>query len=215
MKILLLEDDVFLKELLEDHLEQNYEVIGFEDGLDAYEYLYEHKVDLALLDINVPNLKGDELLQKLRDEQNKTPVIFITSNNSSKDVKHGFEIGCDDYIKKPFEFDELDARIEHIKNIYSIDQTITINNFVFDPKKHTVYDEQNLYTLTPKASEILLYLYKNKNKAISKDELIENIWGYDEIPNDATIRSHIRDLRKIFPDNIETIRSVGYVFKQV
>lgn len=214
MKILILEDDILLKELLIEHLEEKYIVVAFEDGEEALEYLYENRVDLALLDINVPGLKGDELLLQLRRLQNTTPVIFITSKNSAKDVKTGFELGCDDYLKKPFEFDELDARIEHIKRIYNIDATITIGEYRFDPKRHLLIKNGSSITLAPKVSKVLEYLYANKNRVVTKEELIENIWSFEEIPTDATIRSYIKTLRKYFP-MIETVRGTGYEFKTV
>ncbi len=190
MKILLLEDDLLLQELLIEHLSEAYEVVAFSDGEEALEYIYEEGADLLLLDINVPTLKGDKLLEFLRKNQNTTPAIFITSNNSSKDVKKGFEIGCDDYLKKPFEFDELDARIEHIKKIYNLTKE---------------------FHLTPKVSKILHYLYTHRPRAVSKTELIENIWGYNSTPSDATLRSYIKTLRKFFPQ-ITTIHGSGYAF---
>ncbi|BCD62300.1 hypothetical protein NitYY0826_C1176 [Nitratiruptor sp. YY08-26] len=210
MKILLLEDDTLLRELMVEHLNEKYETVTFDNGEDALEYLYENRVDLALLDINVPGLKGDELLKILRKERNTTPVIFITSNDSSSDVKKGFDIGCDDYIKKPFEFEELDARIEHVKRIYGLQEKIKIGDFLFDPVRHILIKDDETIQLTPKASEILHYLYTHK--VVTKEDLIANIWSYDEVPSEATIRSYIKTLRKIFP-NIKTIRGSGYEFE--
>ncbi|SMC09714.1 response regulator transcription factor [Nitratiruptor tergarcus] len=212
MKILLLEDDALLRELMVEHLSDNYETVIFDNGEDTLEYLYENRVDLALLDINVPGLKGDELLKILRKERNTTPVIFITSNDSSSDVKKGFDLGCDDYIKKPFEFEELDARIEHVKRIYGLEEKIKIGDFLFDPVRHLLVNDKDGETiqLTPKASEILHYLYTHK--VVTKEDLIANIWNYDEVPSEATIRSYIKTLRKIFP-NIKTIRGSGYEFE--
>ncbi|BCD68173.1 response regulator transcription factor [Nitratiruptor sp. YY09-18] len=210
MKILLLEDDALLRKLMVEHLNEKYETVTFDNGEDALEYLYENRVDLALLDINVPGLKGDELLKILRKEHNTTPVIFITSNDSSSDVKKGFDIGCDDYIKKPFEFEELDARIEHVKRIYGLEEKIKIGDFLFDPTRHILLKENETIHLTPKASEILHYLYTHK--VVTKEDLIANIWSYDEVPSEATIRSYIKTLRKIFP-NIKTIRGSGYEFE--
>ena len=143
MKILLLEDDLMLCELIKEHLlEKGYEVVDFSNGEDAYAYLYENKVDLLLLDLKVFGISGFELLQNLRKDNNKTPAIMITSANSSKDVKKGFELGCDDYIKKPFEFDELDARINYIIKIYRLDERlIDLKNAKFDHKRHLLIFE--------------------------------------------------------------------------
>ena len=216
MKFLVLEDDLLLAELITEHLkEKGYDVVFFSDGEDAYEYLYENRVDILLLDINVPGINGSNLLKNLRKENITTPAIFITSLNSSIDVKNGFEIGCDDYIKKPFEFEELDARIEHILKIYNLNnETIDLKICKFNPSKHfLVYDNKKV-SLTPKASEILLYLINNRGKIISKDELIQNIWGYEDMPTEATIRSYIKILRKHFP-NIKTYRGSGYEFGDI
>ncbi len=211
MKIVLLEDDLLLQELLVEHMSEAYEVVAFSDGEEALEYIYEEGADLLLLDINVPTLKGDKLLEFLRKNQNTTPAIFITSNNSSKDVKKGFEIGCDDYLKKPFEFEELDARIEHVKKIHNLTSKIKIADFTFYPDKHLLIKEGEEFHLTPKASKILHYLYTHRPRAVSKTELIENIWGYDSTPSDATLRSYIKTLRKLFPQ-ITTIHGSGYAF---
>lgn len=212
MKIVILEDDLLLASLIEEHLqEKGYEPILFYDGDEAFEYLYDNSVDLILLDINVPGIKGDEILQNLRNNNITTPVIFITSYNSSQDVKQGFALGCDDYIKKPFEFDELDARMEHIIKIYNLNKsTIPIGPYEFDPQKNILIKEDKIYHLSQKLSQILFYFVQNPNRLITKEELIQNIW--EDIPTDATIRTYIKMLRDYFP-NIQTIRGVGYEFK--
>ncbi len=112
MKILLLEDDIFLGDLVQEHLqERGYRVVLSSDGEDAYERIRQEHFDILLLDINVPGIKGSELLRLLREQKINTPTIFITSLNTAKDVKEGFAIGADDYIKKPFEFEELIANL--------------------------------------------------------------------------------------------------------
>ncbi len=211
MKILLLEDDILLSKLIKEHLmEKGYDIVHFSNGEDAFEFLYEKKVDLILLDIKVPGISGFEILKKLRENKNTTPAIMITSANSSKDVKEGFKLGCDDYIKKPFDFEELDARIEHILKLFNIiDTTIDLKILKFDHKRHLLIFEDREILLTPKASEILYYLYKNRGKIVTKEELIQNIWNYNEIPTEATIRSYIKMLRKYIPF-IKTYRGIGY-----
>ena len=213
MKILLLEDDLMLSEILKEHLEEKgYKVIHFIDGEEAWEYLYEKRVDLLLLDINVPSFSGLELLKALRLENITTPAIMITSLNESKDVKTGFESGCDDYIKKPFEFEELDARIEYILKIYNIQkEIIDLGCCKFDVKRHLLIKGEKNIPLTPKTSKILEYLYKKRNNIVKKEELIQNVWDYEDIPNDSTIRSYIKTLRKHIP-NIKTHRGIGYEF---
>ncbi len=212
MKILLLEDDMLLAELIEEHLrEKGYEVITFTNGDEAYEYLYKNSVDLLLLDINVPGIKGSNLLKNLREQHNKTPAIFITSLNSAQDLKNGFVIGCDDYIKKPFEFEELDARVAYVLKIYNLQQEhFNIDDYQFFPKKHLLYQNDKEIPLPPKASQILHYFVTHPNRLITKEELIANIW--EEIPTNATIRTYIKLLREFFKERIHTIRGVGYEF---
>lgn len=218
MKILLLEDDTMLAELVKEHLEDQGNIVDhFIDGEDAEDAILNKKYDLLLLDINVPNINGFELLKSMRERKDMTPTIIITSRNSSLDVKDGFEYGCDDYIKKPFEFEELDARVEHIVRIYGIrkDEAIKIgNNLLFYPALHKLEVLGETIALTPKASEVLHYLYKNRGRIVSREELMQNLWVYNEIPTDATIRSYIKMLRKHIP-NIITERGVGYGFKPI
>lgn len=214
MKVLLLEDDLMLSQIIQEHLEdeRGYEVIHFTDGEEAWEFLYENRVDFLLLDVNVPSLSGFELLKTLRSHNITTPAIIITSLNESQDVKSGFDIGCDDYIKKPFEFDEFDARIEHILKVYNIKKDIiNLGCCKFDYKRNLLIKEDQEIQLTQKTSQILHYLYKNRNNIVKKRELIQNIWEYENTPNDSTIRTYIKTLRRYIP-NIKTHRGIGYEF---
>ena len=218
MNILLLEDDMMLAELIKEHLQEQGSIVDhFIDGESAEDAILSKKYDLLLLDVNVPGINGFELLKSMRDRKDMTPAIMITSRNSSLDVKEGFEYGCDDYIKKPFEFEELDARIDHIVRIFRIgdDEVIEIaENILFYPALHKLEVLSEPVALTPKASEILHYLYKNRGRIVSREELTQNLWVYDEIPTDATIRSYIKILRK-FISNIITERGVGNGFKHL
>ncbi|WOE70797.1 response regulator transcription factor [Hydrogenimonas thermophila] len=218
MDILLLEDDTMLAELIKEHLEEQGNIVDhFIDGEEAEDAILSKKYDLLLLDVNVPSINGFELLKSMRERKDMTPAIMITSRNSSIDVKEGFEYGCDDYIKKPFEFEELDARIEHIVRMFRIGENEVIkisDNILFYPALHKLEVLSEPIALTPKASEILHYLYKNRDRIVSREELTQNLWVYDEIPTDATIRSYIKTLRK-YISNIITERGVGYGFKSI
>lgn len=122
MKILLLEDDLILNEILEEHLiKQKHQITTTFSSNEAIKELYSETFDLLLLDVNVPDLNGFELLKELRDNNILTPTIFITSLNMVEDMQKGFDSGCDDYIKKPFELKELDIRINNIKRLFNID----------------------------------------------------------------------------------------------
>lgn len=217
MKILLLEDDLILNEILEEHLkEQNYQVFTTFSSAEAEKYLYSQNFDLLLLDVNVPNLNGFDLLKELRKNSIKTPAIFITSLNMIEDMQKGFDSGCDDYIRKPFELKELDLRINNIKRLFNIDlkESIEIaDNIVLDMKSQSIKKDDKIYNLAKKEFEVLIYLYNNRVKIVSIDELINNIWSYEDSIEASTIRTYIKNIRKILgEDIILNIRGVGYKF---
>ena len=137
MKILLLEDDPMLNEIIEEHLiKNNYEVISVFNGADAESLLYSQTFDLLLFDVNVPSINGFTLLKDLREKSILTPAIFITSLDMLSDVEKGFEAGCDDYIKKPFDLKELDLRINNLIRLFNINnKEIEISKDLFFDKK--------------------------------------------------------------------------------
>ena len=216
MKILLLEDDTLLGELVREHLrDAGHAVEWFTDGEAAEDAVLRNRYDLLLLDVGVPGVDGFELLEGMRRRGDTTPAVMITSRNTSADVKEGFDLGCDDYIKKPFEFEELDARIAHVAKIYGIGEGERLElaeGLCFEPSRHRLVAGEETIHLTPKASEILHYLWKNRGRIVSREELQQNLWSFDETPSDATLRSYIKTLRKHVP-NIVTERGVGYGFE--
>ncbi len=217
MKILLLEDDLILSEVIVEHLEYyNYTVTPIYNGIEAENLLFEERFDLLLLDVNVPLLNGFELLKSLRDSGNETPAIFITSMNSSKDVLEGFELGANDYLKKPFEMVELKARIDNIKRHFKIDDEMIFpinENISYDFARYVISIEGKEETLSKKEGDFLAYFLHNRTKVISTDELMVNVWSYDTAPTSATIRTYIKNLRRLLGEEmITTIRGVGYVF---
>ncbi len=219
MKILLLEDDFILNEIIEEHLvSQNYEVVTAYNGNEAQELLYSQTFDLLLLDVNVPDINGFELLSDLRVQNIKTPAIFITSLNMADDMQKGFDSGCDDYIKKPFELKELDLRINNIKRLFNISPINLINispNINLDTQNLLIIRDKEKIHIAKKESEVLQYLINNSIKTVSIDELSMNIWAYEETPNASTVRTYIKNLRKILgEEQILNIRGVGYRFNK-
>jgi len=217
MKILLLEDDVILNEIIEEFLlSLNYEVITAFDGNIAEELIYEESFDLLLFDVNIPNITGFELLKNIRQNNINIPIIFITSRHTADDVKIGFNSGCDDYIKKPFELSELQLRIENIKRLRQIDNhgQIKIDNDTFyNYEKKVIIRNNEEFNLSKIEAKILEYFLKNKNKTISIDEISVNNWVYDEMPESTTIRTYIKNLRKKLNDEtITTLKGIGYRF---
>lgn len=220
MKILLLEDDIILNEIIEEHLQNaGFEVTSCEDGYEAEAFIYESQFDLLLLDVNVPNINGFELLQSLREKKINTPAIFITSLSTSNDMEEGFKCGADDYIKKPFEIKELLLRINNIKRIYHIENNTTIKlslKISFDTTLNNITNNGEIFSLTKKETQILHYLINHPNQNISMDELITNVWEYDQIPSDATIRTYIKKIRKYIGEEfISNIKGVGYRFNKI
>ena len=216
MKILLLEDDLILNEILEEHLiKQKYQITTTFSSNEAIKELYSETFDLLLLDVNVPDLNGFELLKELRNNNILTPAIFITSLNMVKKIKKGFDSGCDDYIKKPFELKELDIRINNIKRLFNIDTKIIKidENSYLDLQNLEINLNKNSFIISKKESEILAYLLNNSKKTISIEEIINNIWSYEDSVESSTIRTYIKNLRKILgEDKILNIRGVGYRF---
>ena len=217
MRILLLEDDLILNEIITEHLEeQGYEVFSVFDGEDAQEEIYSQKFDLLLLDVNVPNINGFDLLKDIRSKEIKTAAIFITSANMLEDIEKGFKSGCDDYIKKPFELKELDLRIDNIKRLHNINNSNSIQistNIVLDIENLLIKKEDKEIHIAKKECDVLQYLINNKSKHVSIEELSLNVWSYEEAPLASTIRTYIKNLRKFLGEEfIVNIRGVGYRF---
>lgn len=214
MKILLLEDDHLLSKILTKHLSQEYEVTPVYDGDTALEKVESIKYDLLILDSNVPGLTGLELIKELRSYNDTTPIIMITAYQDTSHLKQAFTHGCNDYIKKPFELDELDMRIDNITRTFNIKQNQLIelgNGILFDALNNQIINNDKVFSLAKKESELLNYLATNKSRTISKEELTQNLWTYETMPSDATLRVYIRNLRAVIGKNsIETIRGMGY-----
>lgn len=218
MKILLLEDDLILNEIIEEFLDSlEYEVVSVYDGLKASEYIYDEHFDLLILDVNVPNMTGFEFLKNLRESNITTPAIFITSLNSVEDMEEGFKAGADDYLKKPFELKELELRINNIKRLLHLeeDEIIIDENIRFNTKLNYVNNDSIKSKLPLKEAQILKYLANNADRCVSQDELSSNIWSYEGAPTSSTIRTYIKNIRKIIGEEyIETIKGVGYRFNK-
>ncbi|WP_456393769.1 response regulator transcription factor [Nitratifractor sp.] len=211
-KILLLEDDIILQEIIEEFLtEKGYDVECFYDGEQALDAATARSFDMLLLDVNVPEVNGFELLEYLREIRNHTPAIFITSLNDLKNLRKGFELGAEDYLKKPFDLDELAIRIaHHLRGAGR--STYRIGAMEFLPERHLLCtSEGETIPLKQKESKILAYLLSREGRVVSSDELIENLWDNEQPPTYATIRTYIKNLRKALGHAvIENIKGEGY-----
>lgn len=211
-KILLLEDDIALQEIMKDYLvDRGYEVDGYSDGATALDSIMERKYDILLLDIRVPEISGFELLAYLREIKNSTAVIFITSLSDVENLQKGFDLGANDYLKKPFDLEELHARVKYQLDALSSKDVLTIGNFLFYPKDLYLTVGTKKIHIKHKEAQILLYFLRTNEAIVSLDELIENIWSGENPPTYATIRTYIKNLRKVLgSEAIENIKGQGY-----
>lgn len=217
MNILLMEDDAVLSDIILDYLRESWSVDYAYSSNEVYDKLEDNKYDLFIFDINVSGQNGLELLKELREYNDTTPTIIITAYTDTKYLKLAFELGACDYVKKPFELEELDARIKNAQKIFHIKNEVQIeidSHITFCPDKRQINNSDEIINLSAKDSKILQYLIKNSSRVVSSEELTQNIWDFDNIPSDATVRSHIRTLREIIgKDKIQTIRAEGYIYE--
>ena len=218
MKILYLEDDINLSATIQEFLEdEGFEVICVYDGEEALEVLYHQNFDLLLLDVQVPRLNGFELLKSLRESNNQTPAIFTTSLNSIDDLSKGYDVGADDYIKKPFLLKELLLRIKALlkREYKSVDDIVQIeSNISYNLNTHQLIIDNQPFTLNNKENELLKLLVKNKNTCVLFETIYETIWSYDEVHSEQSLRTYIKNLRKLLgKDKIKSIKKQGYIFE--
>jgi DNA-binding response OmpR family regulator len=210
-KILLLEDDEVLAETLCELLEsEGFDVVHVTDGEMALDVTFKSAFDLFLLDVNVPQLNGFELLKALREADDTTPAIFITSLNDIASLSKGFEVGADDYIKKPFDFDELLVRIKALmrKSYHGHASVVKVANFSFDIEKDELYKDGKFVKLSPYEHHIVKLFFKNLDQTLIKEHILEEL-GEGKEMSEGALRVHIAKLRKIGLD-ITTIKGIGY-----
>lgn len=216
MKILIAEDNIDLNNSLTKRLTLKKHIIDQAfDGVMAIDFLEYTNYDLVILDIMMPKLNGYDVLIKMRDLKISTPVIFLTAKDSDNDIIKGLNLGADDYITKPFSYDVLESRINALIR-RSVNQNINIYSYKdikIDIDKMIVYDKDNLINLSNKEYELLLLLIKNKEKVITRDLILDNIYDINKDILSNVIDCHIKNLRKklIYSGSyIKTIRGIGY-----
>jgi len=214
MKILLLEDEYTLrksiKELLED---SNYNVDDYANGNDALEAIYNNKYDLLLLDVNVPGINGFEILEQARDADVNIPAIFLTSLTQIDHLERGYDSGCCDYIKKPFDMMELKLRVASaikISSLNSLSDTIELPfDYIYDTKSFTLTRDDETIQLSKTEKMIFELFISNKNQIVTSEMLQEYVW--DDYVDPANIRVQINNLRKkLDKDLITNVRGLGY-----
>jgi DNA-binding response OmpR family regulator len=212
MKILILEDDKLFNETLEDFLdEEGFETRVALDPYTALDLAYEERFDLYLFDVNLPYESGFNLLEKLRDANDMTPTIFITSRDDKSSLMKGFSVGADDYMKKPIDLDELLFRINALLKRQIRSDKLVLGSYVIDCREKALYKEGELLGVTSKGVELLLLLYLAKGEVVTVEEIELKLWHSNESSSLGAIRVYITSLKKYFP-SIENIRGVGYRF---
>ncbi|GGD45287.1 two-component response regulator [Malaciobacter pacificus] len=218
--ILLLEDDLTLSETVVEYFQdQGFDIDFVYDGEEALSFIYEKNYDLLLLDVNVPNKNGFEVLKEIRSEGNKTPAIFITSLNSMESLEEGFQSGCDNYIRKPFELKELLLRVQTIlkrefanskEEIIKLGDGLVFNLISSELKKDDIEIKLNLKEL-----KLLKLFLQHPNELLSHDRIYDFVWNYDEEYSDNSLRTYIKNLRKIVgKEKIVSLKKLGYRFNQ-
>lgn len=215
MKILIVDDEEKIREVIKEYSEaENYIVEEAENGKSALEKLNQKKYDLLILDIMMPGMDGYTLLKMLPKEK-KVPTIILSARDEEYDKLQGFDLGIDDYVTKPFSPKELMARVKALAKRSKVSDIYELNTLEVNFAAHTVKINHQKIDLTPKEFDILSYLIKNKNIAISREQLLSKIWGYSYFGDDRTIDTHIKTLRnnlKNYKNHIETVRGIGYKF---
>jgi two-component system, OmpR family, response regulator len=215
--ILVVDDDAHIRELVRVFLRnEGFDLVEASDGLEALRKLETTYVDLVILDIMMPNMDGWELCRQLRESYD-IPLLMLTAKGETSQKIKGFQLGTDDYLVKPFEPLELVVRIKALLKRYRIasSQTVQVGELIMDRKTYEVRLKGENLTLPLKEFDLLFKLASYPGKTFSRDQLIEEIWGYDFEGNERTLDVHINRLRERFPEEnltfrIRTIRGLGY-----
>ena len=217
MKVLVVDDEALIREVIVEYLK--LENINYEEASDGYEAIEKVKnecFDVVIMDIMMPKMDGYQAVKEIR-KFSEVPFIMLSARSEEYDKLTCFDIGVDDYVTKPFSPRELVARIKAVtKRNQNAKEMYVFSGLEINKEAHEVYVDKSLIQLTPKEYDLLLFLIENKNIALTRENLLTNIWGYDFYGDDRTVDTHIKTLRKAllnYGDYIKTIRKVGYKFE--
>jgi len=223
-KILIVEDEKKIARLIQLELEyEGYETATAHTGADGLSLFQGQQFDLLILDVMLPGLSGLEVLRRIRANNQFIPVILLTARDSLPDKISGLDLGANDYMTKPFEIEELLARIRvwlrHQSTTVEESSILQIGDLTVDEKTRIVIREGNTIELTPREYDLLVYLLKNKNQVLSREQLLTNVWGFDYYGDTNVIDVYIRYLRKKIDapysnPYLHTVRGVGYMLKE-
>ena len=221
-KILVVDDEVKIREIIKEYAEfEGYEVVQAEDGMDAVDKVKKDDFDIIVMDVMMPRLDGYSACKEIQKIK-KIPVIMLSARGEEYDKLFGFEIGVDDYVVKPFSPKELMARIRAVLNrakaAQKTEETITYETLVINFTAREVTIDGEKVSMTPKEYDLLFYLVKNMNIALSREKLLEEVWGFDFYGDDRTVDTHIKMLRNSlgkYRNLIVTLRGMGYKFEKI
>ncbi len=220
-RLLIVDDEANIRNVVREYAEfEEYEVTEAENGMEAVALCREQDFDLIIMDVMMPRLDGFSACKEIKKRKN-VPVIMLSARGEEYDKLFGFELGIDDYVVKPFSPKELMARVKAVLNrrhtaVDAIsDQRLQFEGLEIDLAGREVYVDGQRATMTPKEYDLLFYLVKNKGLALSRDKLLEAVWGYDFFGDDRTVDTHIKMLRGSlggYRKFIVTLRGMGYKF---
>lgn len=216
MKLLIVDDEVLIRDVIKEYcLNENYDVCEASNGLDALEIINKENIDLIVLDIMMPKLDGFSLCKQIKDKN--IPIIILSARTDEFDKLMGFDLGIEDYVTKPFSPKELMARIKVIlKRNNSVKDQFVYKDLVVDFKAHTISINHEYLKFTPKEYDLLVYFINNENISLSRETLLDKIWGYSFFGDDRTVDTHVKMLRNTlgeYRDLIVTVRGMGYKFE--
>lgn len=219
MRILLVEDDELLGDGVRHGLIQyGYTVDWAKNGQTAQQAILSESFDIVILDIGLPGRSGLEVLKTIRSKNDKTPVILLTARVTVEDRIKGLDAGADDYIAKPFDFEELCARIRAMqrRSVSRAEPILSYGSITLDPASHSVFKDGELMNISRREYALLQKLLENVGRVISREQLTQTLYGWgDEVDSNA-LEVHIHNLRKKFGSNfIRTIRGVGYMIEKI
>mgnify|MGYP003362816919 FL=1 len=223
MKILVVEDEKDLNKIITKYLKKsNYSVDSAYNGEEALDYINVGEYDVIILDIMMPKMNGYDFIKQIRRDKNNVAVLMLTAKDSLEDKVKGLDLGADDYLVKPFEFDELLARIRAmLRRNYreSATNILVIGDVELDTVKKSVTKNGNIIELTAKKYEVLEYLLRNKNHILSREQIREHVWDFDYEGESNIIDVLIKNIRQKIDDNkeesiIQTKRGAGYVIRE-
>lgn len=220
--ILVVEDDSKIARLLELELKHaGYEVVVATDGRSGLERAVADEIDLVLLDIMLPQMSGLEVVRRLKEERPLLPVLMVTARGDRYDKVSGLDLGADDYITKPFEIEEVLARIRAFLRMRQLvrqdhsEHVLTYETLKVDVNRHEVYCEGNKIDLTRREFDLLVFFLENPERVLTRDQLVEHVWGFDYFGDTNVVDVYVRYVRKkLIGSWIQTVRGVGYMLKR-